>query len=139
MLKRLKPELSQPRAPGPGAIRKVEWTPIANKLLRDKNVILHTDAAKSYKVKVSGVLHDKVVRSKKRVKKNGKWSWKAPCYVKLVKHKNPKTGKLMKVKAGTQVIDRAWRYLKDRITIYQNATVGSIVLRSKIRSAQYEY
>ena len=44
-------------APGPGAIRKVEWTPLAKKWL----VILPTGSAKSYKTKVPGMLHDKVV------------------------------------------------------------------------------
>ena len=139
VLKRLKPELSQARARGPGAIRKVEWTPIASELLEDQKVILHTDATKSYKTKIRGVLHDRVVHCKKRVKKNGKWKWTPPCYVKIAKHKDPKTGKILKVKAGTQVIDRAWRFLKDRINPSQHATVGTKDLRSMIRSAQYEY
>ncbi|CAK9006673.1 Uncharacterized protein SCF082_LOCUS9129, partial [Durusdinium trenchii] len=41
-----------------GAIRKVEWRPLATKHLQDRAIVLHTDAAKSYKLKVSGVLHD---------------------------------------------------------------------------------
>ena len=54
----LNPKMSEAGAPGPGAIRKVEWTPLTNK---DKQVVLHTDAAKSYKCKISGVVHDNVV------------------------------------------------------------------------------
>ena len=97
-------------------------------------MILHTDSTR-----VPGVLHDKVVDGKKRVKVKGQWKWKAPTYVKLAKHKNPITKKMMTVKSGTQVVDRAWKFLKDRLTINQNAKVGSSLLRSKLRSAQYQY
>ncbi|CAJ1404388.1 unnamed protein product [Effrenium voratum] len=121
VLSRLSPRESAKRAPGPGAIRKVEWTPLAKKWLQDKKVILHTDSAKSYKTRVPGVLHDKVVHGKKRVKVKGQWKWKAPTYVKLAKHKNPITKKMITVKSGTQVVDRAWKFLKDRLTINQNA------------------
>ena len=57
MLRRLSPKESAKRCPGPGAIRKVEWSPLAKKWLQDKKAILHTDPAKSYKTKVAGVLH----------------------------------------------------------------------------------
>ena len=56
-----------------------------------------------------------------------------------VKHKNPIRKKMMTVKSGTQVVDRAWKYLKERLTINQNATVGSSLLRAKLRSAQCQY
>ena len=102
-------------------------------------MILHTDAAKSYKCKVPGVIDDKVVHAKKRVKKNGKWQWRAPNYVRVVKRKIPGTKKTMFVKAGTQTIDRARRYLKDRISLNQNSTVGWKTLRAMLHSAQYEY
>ena len=59
--------------------------------------------------------------------------------MKLVKHKNPITKKMMTTKSGTQVVDRAWKYLKERLTINQNAKVGSSLLRAKLRSAQYQY
>ena len=51
----------------------------------------------------------------------------------------PRNGKKLRVKAGTQVIDRCWRFLKDRLTLYQNAKVGSLILSKKLRSAQYQY
>ena len=123
VLHRPNPKMSEARALGPGAIRKVEWVPLAKTWLQDKQVILHTDAAKSYKCKVPGVIHDNVIHAKKRVKKNGKWQWRAPNYVRVVKHKIPGTKKTMKVKAGAQTIDRAWRYLKDRISLHQNSTL----------------
>ena len=102
-------------------------------------VVLHTDAAKSYKPKMSGVLHDHVRHCKKRVKVKGKWMWKLPTYVRVTTHKDPKTGRKFKTKGGTQIIDRAWRFLKDRIHLNQHCRVGTPLLRAKIRSAQYEY
>ena len=139
VLKRLTPQTSARRAPGPGAIRKIEWQPLATKHLRDRIVVLHTDAAKSYKLKMSGVLHDHVRHCKKRVKVKGKWMWKLPTYVPVTTHKDPKTGRKFKTKGGTQIIDRAWRFLKDRIHLNQHCRVGMPLLRAKIRSAQYEY
>ena len=99
----------------------------------------HTDSAKSYASKISGVLHDRVVHKKKRVKVNGKFKWVAPTYVKTQKHKNPGTKKTLRVKSGTQIVDRCWRYLKERLNINQHAKVGSRLLRIQLRSAQYEY
>ena len=80
-----------------------------------------------------------IAHCKKRIKVKGKWVWKPPTYVKLITHKDPKSGLPIKTKGGTQIIDRAWRYLKDRIKLNQNCTVGSPLMRIKIRSAQYEY
>ena len=51
----------------------------------------------------------------------------------------PKDWRKMRVKAGTQVIDRAWRFLKDRIHAQSNSKVGFATLKAQIRSAQYEY
>ena len=121
----LMPKISAKRAPGPGAIRKMEWGPLAKKHLQGRQVILHTDAAKSYKTKINGMLHDNVRHCKKRVKVAGKFVWKAPVYVRLAVHKCPKTGKKVQVKAGTQIIDRAWRFLKERIHVQSNSKVGS--------------
>ena len=112
---------------------------MANKWLKDKHVILHTDAAKSYKCQIRGVVHDKVVHCKKKVKTNGTWKWQMPNYVRLVHHKVPGQKALVRCKAGTQVIDRAWRFLKERLQINQASRVGSAALRAKLRSAQYEY
>ena len=112
---------------------------LATKHLRDRIVVLHTDAAKSYKPRMSGVLHDHVRHCKKRVKVKGKWMWKLPTYVRVTTHKDPKTGRKFKTKGGTQIIDRAWRFLKDRIHLNQHCRVGTPLLRAKIRSAQYEY
>ena len=64
VLVRLKPPPTTTRALGPGAIRKVDWKPLADRLQKDRQVILHTDSARSYKAKVRGVLHDSVVHQK---------------------------------------------------------------------------
>ena len=56
ILESLNPPRTASHAPGPGAIRKVEWHPIAKKHLKKRAVIFHTDSAKSYKQRVEGVL-----------------------------------------------------------------------------------
>ena len=50
ILHRLNPPETVKRAPGPGAARKTEWLPLANKYLKDRAVIFHTDSARSYRV-----------------------------------------------------------------------------------------
>ena len=110
VLQHLQPVRTDRRAPGPGAVRKTEWRPEAQKWLQNRKVILHSDSAKSYRVRVPGVLHDRVVHCKKRAKVRGAWKWLSPRYVKLVEHKIPGTKQKIKVKAGTQVIDRCWRF-----------------------------
>ena len=88
---------------------------------------------------VAGINHDNVVHQKKKVKVKGVWKWQLPKYVRLVSHSIPGSKKKMTVKAGTQVIDRAWRFLKERIVLNQRCKVGTARLRAKVRSAQYEY
>ena len=74
-------------------------------------------------MKIDGVVHDNVVHAKKRVKVNGKFVWKPPSYVN-----------------GAQIMDRAWRFMKDRITLNQHCAAGSrLIMRMKIRNAQYLY
>ncbi|CAK0820130.1 unnamed protein product [Prorocentrum cordatum] len=89
--------------------RKRDWCPLATKWLKGRSVILHTDGARSYKLKVPGVTHDWVVHMKKRVKINGKFVWIKPLFSKVRKH------------VGIQKV------------------VGSKILRDKIRSAQWCY
>ena len=139
VLHRLNPKVTVNKAPGPGAIRKIEWQALGNTLLKGRNMVLHTDSAKSYKAYIDGVIHDRVVHCKKRVKVNGRFKWINPKYVGIVEHKIPGTQKIWKSKSGTQVIDRVWRFLKDRIIINQNCKAGSKLLHAKLLSAQYEY
>ena len=82
----------------------MEWKALANKLLRSRRVVLHTDSAKSYKLKVDGVIHDRVVHCNKRVQVNGTFRWLKPHYVKLVTHKIPHSERTITVKSGTQIV-----------------------------------
>jgi len=131
------PSKTDARAPGPGAIRKTDWKPIADKYIKDRKVILHTDKARSYKAKISGVLHDSVRHCKKRVKVKGKWVWKQPVYTKKWTHTAP-NGQKIQVKAGTQIIDRAWRSIKSHLTGISSAP-GSSRLEAAVRYAQWVY
>ena len=65
---RLNPKTTSARAPGPGPIRRRDWKPFAEKHLRGAKVILYTDGARAYKLKVPEVVHDNVVHQK-----NGSW------------------------------------------------------------------
>ena len=67
LLTRFNPRKTKENAPGPGPVRTVGWKPVANRFLQDRKVILHTDGARAYKPHVPGVLHDHVVRAKKKI------------------------------------------------------------------------
>jgi hypothetical protein len=71
VLHRLKPPRTVQRAPGPGAVRKVECRPFAQRWLQDRKVILHTDSAKSYRLRLPGVLHDKLSTARNASKSAG--------------------------------------------------------------------
>ena len=112
--------------------------PSGQKHLQDKRVVFHTDSAKSYKLKMLRVVHDRVVHQKNPViNKSGKTTWLHPKYVKVTLHKLP-GGKLFKCNAGTQIIDRRWRYLKERIHANQHARAASATLRTMPRAAQHQ-
>ena len=54
------------------------------KHLRNRRVFAHTDSAKSYNLRVDGVLHDRVVHARKRVLVKGKFVERL---VKMVEHR----------------------------------------------------
>jgi hypothetical protein len=138
MLVRLNPKMTVPRSPGPGAMRKVEWQAFANKHLKDRKVVLHTDGARAYRLKVPGVIHDNVVHQKKLVIIKGKKVWLKPRFVKVAVHHLPDKGGKLKVKAGTQIIDRFWSHLRRHLGS-NSARVSSHALRRKVRSGQWTY
>ena len=78
-----------------------------------------------------------MVHCKKRKKIGGKWVWLKPIYSKVVTHKLP-DGSTIRVKAGTQIIDRAWRFIKTLIGTRSDPP-GSRHLAASVRSAQFEY
>lgn len=125
------------RSPGPGPISKRDWKPIAKKFLEGRQVILHTDGAKAYKMKLAGLLHDNVVHKKKKVIVRGKAVWVKPSYTKIWTHKLP-NGKKLTVKAGTQIIDRFWGHLRSYLK-HAPRQVGSSALARKVRAAQWIY
>lgn len=137
MLMRLNPAATKRRAPGPGPIRKRDWKPIADKVLKNRKVVLSTDGARTYRLKLPGVLHTWVVHKKKRIKIAGRWTWVRPNYVKLFTHTLPDGSKLT-VKGGTQIIDRFWSHLRSHLG-HRNRRPGSASLARRIRSAQWTY
>ena len=60
-----------------------------------------------------------------------------PHYTKVYSLKLP-TGDQIKVKSGTQIIDRFWGLLRSHIK-HTDRTPGSPTLTRKIRSVQFEY
>ncbi|CAE7826793.1 unnamed protein product, partial [Symbiodinium sp. CCMP2592] len=106
-------------------------------LVERGKVVLHSDGARAYKLKVPGVMHCNVIHKKKKVKVDGKVRWVKPHYTKVYSLKMP-TGDQMKVKSGTQIIDRFWGLLRSHIK-HTARTPGSPILTRKIRSAQFEY
>ena len=75
--------------------------------------------------------------TKKKVTIKGKTLWVKPKYVALVAHHMP-DGTTVKAKSGTQIIDRAWSYIRTHIK-NRGAYVGKNSLRPRIRSAQWCY
>ena len=136
-LRRLKPKRTQRRAPGPGPIRKKDWVPFAKKFLQGRRVVLHSDGARTYKLKMRGVVHDNVIHKKKQVVIKGKTVWVKPRYVRLHTHTLP-DGSTLKVKAGTQVIDRFWQSLRKYLG-HSPRHPDNLFLERKIRSAQWLY
>ena len=65
---RLDPPPTKARSPGPGPIRKRDWKPIGKQFLEGRRIVLHTDGARAYKLKLNLVEHCNVVHKKKKVK-----------------------------------------------------------------------
>ena len=135
VLERLNPARTKRRAPGPGPIRKRDWEPLANKYLAGRKINLNTDGARSYKLKIKGMLHTWVIHKKKKMRVAGKMAWVRPKYVKLYTHKLPEGGRLT-VKGGTQIIDRFWETLRAHLG-RRPRKPNSWALRRRIRSAQW--
>ena len=70
--------------------------------------------------------------------KNGKRHWTKPNFVKMKVHKLP-GGKTLKVKCGTQLIDRCWKFIKESLSKGAHVRAGMSSLQAQIRTAQYEH
>ena len=139
ILTRLKTGVTKPNAPGPGAIKKVDWRPFSSKFIQGRKVVLFTDSARSYKTKINGVIHHSVSHKKKRVYNltKKKYVWKNPSWTKIVKTKLP-NGEVQTMKAGTQIIDRCWQLLKKKVKC-RLSSPGYLKSARSIRSAQWFY
>ena len=139
VLVRLRTRLTTVRAPGPGPIPEDEWRSIGQRFLAGRKIVMHTDSARAYRnCRLKNVVKDHVVHKKRRVvNSKGKATWLSPIYAKDVKHVID--GKRVARKAGTQVIDRAWRSLKSNISKNQTTRPGSRGFALEVRSAQFEY
>lgn len=131
------PKLTKPNAPGPVAMRKRDWKPIANQWLRGRNIILHTDGARAYRMKVAGVVLDSVVHMKKRVVLDGKPVWLKPAFTKVLEHTLPGIGKV-RVKASTQIIDRFWRSLRAELEGVSCKVDSPVITNRNERKSQAE-
>ena len=145
LLTRLNPVHTHPRAPGPGPVKLTDWGPLARKHLAGKKVILHTDGAQTYNLKIPGMLHDHVTHKKKQLFKDGKpvengsrSVWVMPKYVKAFGHKIPGAKRTVQCKGGTQIADRFWRHLRSFLK-NRPKKVGSAEVRMRVRSSQWSY
>eukprot|EP00969_Alexandrium_andersonii_P125767 5560203-Alexandrium_andersonii.AAC.1 len=84
-------------------------------------------------MRVEGMLHDHVVHMKKKVKRGNKYVRLLPKYTRTFTHALP-DGNSLKVKGGTQLIDRFWRMLRARLR-GNSARPGSRALACAIRAA----
>ena len=110
---RLNPIKTKKRSPGPGPFRSGDWKHIAERMLKNRQIILHTDGADPTNLPYLGS-HDNVVHKRKKVQVRGKTMWIKPHYTKVCSHKLP-DGKVLKVKAGTQIVDRFWGHLRSYV------------------------
>lgn len=137
MLTVLNPIHSKKRGPGPGPIRKRDWAPIAKRKLQDRQVVLHTDGARAYKIKVPGVIHYNLVHQKRRATHGAKVFWQNPNFTKVVEHALP-DGRTLHNQARTQVLDRFWAHLRSHLRFHGHR-VGSKALARRIKSIQWTY
>lgn len=80
--------------------------------MENRKIILHSDGARSYKLKLKDVFHHWVVHRKKLRKIRAKKVWVT--YVRKSFHKLP-SGRKLWVKGGAQIIDRAWQVIRKHL------------------------
>ena len=81
VLTRLKPCRTKAHALGPGPMRKRDWAPTVSNYFKGCSVVLHTNGARAYKMKVDGAIHDNVCHSNKRIGHGGRSGWNKPAFV----------------------------------------------------------
>eukprot|EP00971_Amphidinium_carterae_P276030 5477369-Amphidinium_carterae.1 len=71
VLIKLPDRVTASRAPCPGPLLSEDWKPIADKYCSGQNMILNTDSARAYELRVDGTVHTRVCHAKKKI--GGKW------------------------------------------------------------------
>ncbi|CAK0838110.1 unnamed protein product, partial [Prorocentrum cordatum] len=129
-LARLSSEMAAKRALGPGAVRRVEWKSLAERWRKDGDVVFQCDSARSRKLRVPGVIHDFAVHKKKYRSVGGKRVLIFPECAELKNRALP-SGKHLRVMSGAQIIDRAWRFIRDRMRRGANAEAETKLLATR--------
>lgn len=127
----------------PGPISKAEWKPIADKFVKLRKILLHSDGARAYRfTKIPGVVTDSVKHKRPR-----------PIYTALWRHVLPKDqmkahtslAKLAAseketvwVKKGTQLIDNVWRQLK-LIGLPKSTKAEDAAVHPRVREFQWHH
>ena len=126
-----RPRNTKPHAPGPGPSRRQDWTNIAEKHLQGRNLILHTDGAHAYRLKLPSLLHNNVAHKETGVVVKG---------IRLFGQSliSQKISSTTYVNFGAQVIDRFWGHLRACLK-HAPRRFGSAALKRKIRAAQWIY
>eukprot|EP00971_Amphidinium_carterae_P197228 3914625-Amphidinium_carterae.1 len=121
------------RAPGPGPIRKKEWGEIAEKTLHPltEPIVMHTDSAKAYNLKIQNVHHTPVIHQKKTI--NGVWYH--PCVVRKVRMTIAKKNRVFM--AGTQTVDGLWQAIREECEARVSGHPDHI--ERFVRLAQFKY
>ncbi|CAK0903901.1 unnamed protein product, partial [Prorocentrum cordatum] len=117
--------------------RRRDWKQIARKHLENTNVVLHTDGARAYKMRIPGAIHDNVVHCKKKTIITRKTIWVKPKYSETKKHILP-DGQNIVVRTSTQIIDRFWSHLRTHLGGLAHK-VNNISMWRRVRSAQWTY
>lgn len=101
----------------PGPITKKEWAQIANKFVKLRKILLHSDGARAYRFsKIPGVVTDAVKHKRPKPVYTALWRHVLPkdqtkAHTDL-KKLPPSEKEVVWVKKGTQLIDNCWRQLK---------------------------
>ena len=134
------PKPTTVRAPWPGPIKKKDWEPAAERWLKGRNVVLHTDGARSYKIGINrkdfidGVIHDYVVH---KFKKQANGMKQRAKYVQLFSHKID--GRFLYTKGGVQLIDRCWGHVRSHIGRRAIGSCSTKKFSDRVRAAQWTY
>ena len=130
-------------AVSPGPITKTEWRHIANKFVKNKKILLHSDGARAYRYsRIPGVITDSVKHKRPK-----------PIYTALWRHVLPKDQskahtdvkklpasekEIVWVKKGTQLVDNVWRQLK-LLGLPKSTKAEDTIIHQRVREFQWHH